>query len=326
MWHLSRGAVYATDHANAAQTLLFNILTKSWDKELLELFGIPPSILPSILPTSSYYGDAFIEGLTIPIHASITEHQASLMGNGCFQEGDVYLHYEKDGYILINTAKKIFIMPELLTTIGWSNNGHTAYLLEGTLKAVGSLFEWMRENLGILSPKDDIDDICRRSDERLYMLPAISGLGSPHWNTVTKGSIFGLKSSTKREDIIRAAVESIAYLVKDNLSVIERDGRIQIKRVIAGGHVSDIPYLLQFQSDLLQQPLYKAREKDPTIVGVAFLAGLSLKVWQGLYSLEGLINNRKAFHPKLEDSDVRKLYERWKLTCHYSKEWSKNLS
>lgn len=326
MWHFSKRTVHATDHTNAAQTLLFNILTKSWDKELLELFEVPPSILPSILPTSGYYGDAIIEGQTIPMHTSITKHQASLMGNGCFQEGDVNVNYDREGFILINTARKIFIMPGLLTTIGWSNNGNTTYLLEGTMNAVGALFEWLKENLGIINPKDNLDEICKRSGERIYMLPAITGLGSPHWNTGTTASIFGLKTTSKREDIIRAAVESIAYLVKDNFSIIEKDGRIQIKRIIASGGVSEIFYLLQFQSDLLQHSVYKAREGDAATTGVAFLAGLSLKIWQGLSSIERLINNRKAFHPKLNDADARKLYERWRLTCLYSKEWSKNLS
>lgn len=326
MWHLTKGTVYATDHTNAAQTLLCNIFTKSWDKELLELFGIPPDILPSILPTSSYFGDAVIEAQTIPIHANILENQASLVGNGCLQEGEVNINLDADGYILVNTGKKIFVLPGLLTTIAWSNNGNTAYLLEGTMNVVGSIFGWMQDNLGLITPKDNLDEICRRSGERLFMFPAIAGLGSPHWNTNTTACLYGLKSTTTRDDIIRSAVESIAFLVKDNFNVIEKDGRIQVKKIIAGGVVSEISYLLQFQSDLLQMSLYKARECDSTATGIAFLAGLNLKIWQGLSSLEGLTNIKKAFNPRLDDIDAKRLYERWRLTWLYSKEWSKNFS
>ncbi len=326
MWHLTKGSIYATDHTNAAQTLLFNIFTKSWDKELLEVFAIPSNILPPIFPTSYYFGDAIIDGQTIPIHASIVEHQASLAGNGCLQEGEVNINYGTDGFILVNTGKKIFMLPGLLTTVAWSSNGNTAYLLEGTMNAVGSIFEWMKNNLGLISDKDNIEEICRRSEGRLFMLPSIAGIGSPHWNANTTACIFGLKSTSTREDIIRSAVESIAFLIKDNFSVLEKDGRIQTKKIVASGALSDIPYLLQFQSDLLHIPLYKTREDDSTSRGVAFLAGLSLKIWNGLSSIEKLINSKKASTPKRNETEVRTLYDRWRLTCLYSKEWSKNFS
>lgn len=325
IWHMTKGSVHATDHTNAAQTLLFNIFTKSWDKELLEVFSIPFDTLPSILPTSSYFGDGVIEGEVIPIHASIVENHASLIGNGCFQEGEVNVNYGREGFILMNTGKKIFILPGLLTTIAWSNNGNTTYLLEGTINAVGSLFEWMRDRLGLITNKDNLDDICRQSGERLFMLPAINGLGSPHWNTSTATCIFGLKPSSTKKDVIRSAVESIAFLVKDNFNLIEKDGRIQMRKVIASGDMSDISYLMQFQSDLLQMPVHKAVEGDLTARGVAFLSGLSTRMWQGLSSIERLISTRKAYSPKLDDMDAKKLYERWRLTCLYSKEWSKSL-
>ncbi len=158
------------------------------------------------------------------------------------------------------------------------------------------------------------------------MLPAIAGTGSPHWNSNTTACIFGLTSATTREDIIRSAVEAIAFMVKDNFNVMEKDGRIQTKRIMASGTSSDISYLLQFQSDLLHMPLYKAREEDPASTGVAFLAGLNLKMWHSLSSIEKLISTKKAFTPKQNETDVKALYDRWRLTSLYSKEWSKNFS
>ena len=326
MWHLTKGAVYATDHTNAAQTLLFNIFTKTWDKELLELFEIPSDILPSILPTSNYFGDAVIDGQSIPIHANILENQASLIGNGCLLEGEVNINYGTDGFILINTGKKIFILPGLLTTVAWSNNGSTAYLLEGRVNAAGSIFEWMKTNLGVISNKDNLDEICKQSGERLFMLPAISGIGAPQWNNNITTCIYGLKSTTTREDIIRSAVEAIAFMVKDNLNVVEKDGRLQLKKIIASGAVSKIPYLLQFQSDLLHMPLHNSTEIDSVSKGAAFLAGINSKMWDGSSSIEKLIYTKKTSHPKLKEADVRALYERWRLTYLYSKEWSKNFS
>jgi len=327
MWHLTKGAVYATDHSNAAQTLLFNILTKTWDKEILELFAIPHEILPPVFPTSYYFGDAVIDGQTLPIHAGIVGYQASLAGTGCFEEGEVNINYGTDGSILINTGKKIFMLPGLLTTVAWSTNGSTTYILEGILNAAGSIFEWMKDSLGLISARDNLDEICSRSKGRLFMVPAIAGIGSPYWNDQMTTCLFGLRPGTKREDLIRAAVESIAFLVKDNFNVVEKDGRIPIKKIIASGPISDVAYLLQFQSDLLHMPVYKTREGDPASTGVAFLAGLSLKMWPGLSSLERFTNiNKQAIVPKLSETEVKALYERWRLTCLYSKEWSKNFS
>ena len=326
IWHLTRGAVFATDHTNAAHTLLFNIFTKSWDKELLELFSIPAEILPPILPTSHDYGEATIEGQTIPIHASIVEHQSSLIGNSCFEEGDVNINYGKDGFLLINTGRKIFILPGLLTTIAWSNNNNTTYMLEGSIHGVNHIFEWLRNNLGFISPKDNIDDICKRSGERVFILPALSGISSPYWNSNITTCIFGLKSTTTKNDIVRSAVESIAFLVKDNFNIIERDGRIQLKKIRASGEISSMPYLLQFQSDLLNMPVYKTQDHDAFDLGAAFLAGLNSRIWQGLLPVERLVTAKKTFNPRLDEQDTRKLYERWRLTCLYSKEWSKNFT
>lgn len=326
MWHLTGRSVYATDHTNAAQTLLFNILTRSWDKELLDLFAIPSDMLPAILPTSAYFGDAVIEGQTIPIHSNIVERQASLIGHGCFHEGDINISYGRDGFILINTERQIFILPGLLSSIAWSNESNTTYLLEGTLNAVGSILEWMRNNLGIINPRDNMNELCRQSGERLFILPAITGLGSPHWDTNTTTCIYGLKSTTTKGDIVRSAIESIAFLVKDNFDVIQRDGRVMLKKIVVSGEVSEISHLLQFQADLLQMPLHKAKESDSTIRGVAFLAGLNRRIWQGLPSIKRLTHTSKTFNPKLDSTEIEKLYERWKLTCLYSKEWSKNFS
>lgn len=343
MWHLTKGAVFATDHSNASSTLLFNILTKSWDKELLELFSIPPEILPQVYPTSHIYGDAILEGQRIPISVSIVDKHAPLIGNGCLQEGDVNITYGKEGTIHITTGKKVFILHGLLATIGWSTdgngNGNTTYILEGNMKSAGAIFQWMQASLGLISHKESIDDMCRRSQERIFMVPAITGLGSPYREKGVTACIFGMRSSTTKNDIVRSAVESVAFMVKDNLGVVEKDNRIQIKRIISGGELSEISYLLQFQSDILNMPVYKTKEDYPVAPGIAFLANpytrdttrdtKDTKNVMAMNAIQKPSGSKKPFIPKAtkyNEAEVRKLYERWKLTCLHSREWSKNFS
>ena len=328
MWHLSNRSVYAMDHVSAAQTLLCNIFTRTWDRELLELFNLPHEIFPAVVPTSSYLGDAVIERQVIPIHASITEKQASLLGHGLFQEGDVSINYGDEGLILANTGKKIFLLPGLLTTIAWSNHENTSYLLEGIINSAGSFLSWLKDNLGLIGPKEDIEKLCKGSMNRIFMLPSVNGLGSPHWDSNSTVCMYGLKKSSKRVDIVRAAVEAIAFLVKDNVNVIKTDGRLQLKRIIGSGAVSEIPFLMQFQADILKMPVHKAKEGNYTALGTAFLAGLSSNIWQGIASIERITSpaGTKVFNPKLSDQEAAKLYDRWRLTCYNSREWSRNFS
>ncbi len=328
LWHLSNRAIYVMDHASAAQTLLFNIFTRTWDRELLDLFNLPSEIFPELVPTSSYMGDVVVDRQVIPVHASVSEKQASMLGHGLFQEGDLNVNYSDDGLMLANTGKKIFLLPGLLTSIAWSNHENISYILEGVIKSAGSFLSWLKNNLGIIGPKDDIDKLCRGSMNRLFMLPSVDGLGSPHWDSNSTVCMYGLRNNSTREDIVRSAIESIAFLVKDNINVIQTDGRFQVKKLTASGAVSEIPFLMQFQADILRMPVYKTKECHYTAIGAALLAGLSRKIWQGVSSIERLTSSAatKVFHPKLSDQDAIKLYDRWRLTCYHSKEWSRNFS
>jgi len=326
LWHLSNRSVYIIDHASAAQTLLCNIFTRTWDRELLDLFNLPHEIFPAVVPTSSYLGDAVIERQAIPIHASITEKQASLVGQGLFQEGEVSINYADDGLILANTGKKIFLLPGLLTTIAWSNQENTSYLLEGVINSAGSFLSWLKDNLGLIGPKEDIEKLCKGSVNRLFMLPSLDGLGTPHRESYSTVCLYGLKKNSRREDIVRAAVEAIAFMVKDNLNVIQTDGRLQLKKVVCSGTVSEISHLMQFQADILKMPVHKVKEDYNTAIGTAFLAGLSKNIWQGISSIEKITSSAstRVFHPKLSDQEAAKLYERWRLTFYHSREWSRN--
>jgi glycerol kinase len=325
IWHLTRGEVHVTDHTNAARTLLFNIFTRSWDKELLQIFDIPSGILPDILPTSGYFGDAVIDGVTIPIHASIGDQQASLAGQGCFQEGEANINYGTGGFLLVNTGKRIFFLPGLVTSIAWSNGATTHYLLEGTINAVGSTFDWLRDHFNLQKPGENIDELCKQSKRRVYLFPSIAGLGSPHWDSRTPTCLFGLDRLSRREDVIRAAVEATAFLLKDNLEVIHRDGRISLKRISVTGGLSHLTTLLQFQADIFRQSLQRPGQTESSLLGAAFLAGLSCKFWPSPSSLSKLSGPVKTFYPRMEEAEAERLYERWKMAHRLSREWAKNL-
>ncbi|MBI5197065.1 MAG: glycerol kinase GlpK [Nitrospirae bacterium] len=324
LWHLTKGRVFVTDHVNAARTLLFNIFTRTWDKELLQLFDIPQEILPEIVPTSGYLGEAVIDGFQIPIHAGIGDQQASLLGQGCFQEGEANVNYGTGGFLLVNTGKKIFFLPGLLTSISWSNSGNTHYLVEGTINAVGSVLDWLRDQFNLYKAGEDPDELCKQSKRRVYLLPAISGLGAPHWDNRISTCLFGLDRLSRREDVLRAAVEAVAFLVKDNFEGIHRDGRIVLKRLSASGGLSSLSYLAQFQADILRQTIHRSGQTESTLLGVAYLAGLSCKFWSSPTALQKLAAPGKTFYPRMEEAEVERLYERWKTALRLSREWAKN--
>lgn len=325
IWHLTKGRVHVTDHTNAARTLLFNIFTRNWDKELLQIFDIPQEILPQVVATSGPIGQAEVDGVSIPIHASIGDQQASLIGQGCFQEGEANVNYGTGGFFLLNTGKRIFFLPGLLTSIAWSNGLTTHYLLEGTINAVGSIFDWLRDHFNLQRPNENIDDLCRQSKRRVFLVPAIAGLGSPHWDNRTTTCLFGLDRMTQREDILRAAVEAVAFLVKDNFDVIHRDGRITPKKIMVSGGMSHLASLLQYQADLLRQSVHRPAQSEATLLGAAFLAGLSAKFWSSPSAVSRLSAPIKTFYPKMEETEVDRSYERWKTALRLSREWSKNL-
>lgn len=310
IWHLTKGEFHATDHTNAARMLLMNLHSLTWDEELLSLFGIPPAILPRILPTSADYGTARLGGIEIPIRASIGDQQAGLLGLGAVEPGEAVVNYGTGGFFLVNTGTEPVFLPGLLTSLAWTTPGETAYVSEGTVNAVGTLFDWVQK-MGWIKSVDEIDRVLKSSEERIYLVPALAGLGAPHWSSHARTALLGLGPATTRADLVRAAVEGVAFLVKDIAEAIQKSRSIRIKAVTASGGGSRIASLVQTQADLLGMPILCSDVSEATALGAALLAGVGRGEW-GIPSGLPKIQTGKTFKPRISDAEREYIYGGWK--------------
>ena len=309
IWHLTKGEVHATDHTNAARMLLMNLHSLSWDEELLSLFDIPPAILPRILPTAADYGTARLSGMEIPIRASIGDQQAGLLGLGAVNPGEAVVNYGTGGFLLVNTGSQPIFIPGLLSSLAWTTPDETAHVVEGTVHAVGTVFEWF-EQMGLIKSPGEIDRIASSARGKVYLVPALAGLGAPHWLSEARMSIFGLGPETSTADLVRAAVEGIAFLIKDIAEAIERDGRIRIKTLTAGGGGSRIQSLVQMQADLLGLTIRRAETAEATALGAALLAGVGCGWWKSPLAVPKT-QSGKIFRPRMAATEREVRYQRW---------------
>jgi glycerol kinase len=254
--------------------LLYNIEQGQWDSDLLSHFRIPRAILPEVVPTQSLWGEARIDRDTVPILCGIGDQQASLIGLGGLAAGFANINYGTGGFFLVHTGSDMKRAEGLLTSIARSNQKGTTYLLEGTVNSVGSLLSWLKQ-MGILRSENEIESLCRASlagcRPPVFFLPALIGLAAPHWNPTVRSVISCLTRESRREDIVRAAVEGIAFRINE-INAAMRAGAVQINRRIVSGGLSQIPYLIQFQADLFGQPLFRSNDLESTVRGAAFLA------------------------------------------------------
>ncbi|MBI3811317.1 MAG: glycerol kinase [Nitrospirae bacterium] len=309
IWHLTRGEVHATDHTNAARTLLMNLHNLSWDEELLSLFDIPLSLLPRILPTAADYGTARLSGRDIPIRASIGDQQAGLLGLGAVRPGEAVVNYGTGGFLLVNTGPDLSLLPGLLSSLAWTTPEETSYVVEGTVNAVGTVFDRLKE-FGWLKSVGEIDRMIQSSRERVYLVPALAGLGAPHWLSGARMSLFGLGSTTSNTDLVSAAVEGIAFLVKDIVEVIRKDGTVRINKLTAGGGGSRIGSLVQTQADLLGLPIIRSDASEATALGAAFLAGVGVGWWKSPSAVPKKIPG-KFFRPRISQEQREERYGQW---------------
>lgn len=310
LWHLTRGEVHATDPTHAARMLLMNLHTLDWDPELLELFGIPPSLLPQILPNVSDFGTARLFGMKLPIRASIGDQQAALLGLGAVSAGAAVVNYGTGGFLLVNVGPKPLLLPGLLSNLAWMTAQETAYVVEGTVNAVGTVFDWLKQ-MGLIGSPEEIDRVLRSSKERVFLVPALAGLGAPHWMSEAQMGILGLGPATCKADLVRAAVEGIAFLIKDINEVIRRDGRIQIKKLMASGGGSRIQSLVQVQADLVGLPILQSSVTEATLLGAAYLAGVGCGWWKSPSAVPR-VTRGKLFRPRLSETERDRRYQGWK--------------
>lgn len=317
MWRLSRGKVFATDYTNASRTMLFNIHTLQWDKELLKLFEIPESMLPKVLPSSGLFGytDKGVVGGEVPICGVAGDQQAALFGQLCVSEGDVKNTYGTGCFLLLNTGDKaVKSRNGLVTTLGASADGKPPFVLEGSVFVGGAVVQWLRDELGLISSAAESGEWAQKVKDTggVYVVPAFTGLGAPHWDSNARGVICGITRGTGKAHIIRAALESIAYQSADLVAAMERDAGIKINALRVDGGASANDFLLQFQSDILGVKLQRPAVVETTALGAAYLAGLSCGYWNGVEELKNQREIEREFVPTMSDGERSAALEGWR--------------
>ena len=329
IWNLTGGKRHLSDYSNASRTMLFNINDLCWDKELCDMLDIPISMLPEAVPNSYDFGcvTGNIKGLEdfagIPICGAAGDQQAALLGQGCISKGDTKSTYGTGCFALMNTGSTpVKDNSGLVTTVAWNINGSTSYALEGSVFNAGSTIQWLRDELEIISSAHESDLLAESVPDNggVYLVPAFTGLGAPYWDMYARGTIVGLTRGSSRRHIARAALEGIAYQVKDLLDVMEKSGgKILVLKVDGGASVSNV--MMQFQSDILRIPIDRPKLVETTALGAAFLAGLKIDFYKSPTDILGLRTSDKIFTPKMEAAIAEKYCCEWKRAVQRASGW-----
>jgi glycerol kinase len=326
VWKLTQGKKHITDVTNASRTMLFNIHTLQWDKDLLSIFGIPESMLPEVHQSSEVYAttSSNIFATEIPISGIAGDQQAALFGQLCTHVGDVKSTYGTGCFMVMNTGEKpVLSENRLISTIAWQINNKVIYALEGSVFTGGSVVQWLRDGLKILKKAAESEWIAARVPDNggVYFVPALTGLGAPHWDQQARGTLIGITRGTSEGHIVRAALESIAYQVHDVLRAMEKDtGKKVSKLKVDGGAVAN-NLLMQFQADILGCEVLRPKVLETTALGAAFLAGLAVGYWSDEEALKELWQAEHIFNPEMNQNQVDSLLVHWTRAIQRSINW-----
>lgn len=317
MWQLSGGKIFATDYTNASRTMLFNIHNLEWDDELLSLFDIPRSMLPEVKPSSCFYGVTSRElfGREIPICGVAGDQQAALFGQTCFNKNEVKCTYGTGCFMLMNTGNKpVRSGNGLVTTLAASIDERPVYALEGSVFIGGAVVQWLRDEMGLISSASESENAALKVNDSggVYMVPAFVGLGAPYWDSEASGIITGITRATKREHVVRAALESIAYQVNDILLSMRADSGEDISALNVDGGASANDFLMRFQADISGIKILRPSAKESTALGAAYLAGLSSGYWKDLDDVRANRRSCDEFISGITDDEREKLLSGWK--------------
>ena len=317
IWNLTKGKVHATDYSNASRTMLFNIHKLEWDEEILKALNIPRTILPEVLPSSYIYGktDKEIFGEKITISGDAGDQHAALFGQACFEPGMVKNTYGTGGFMLMNTGKKPILSSNgLLTTIAWKVGNEVEYALEGSVFVAGAVIQWLRDELKMIKTAAESEIYASRVKDTngVYLVPAFVGMGAPYWDMYARGAILGLTRGVRKEHIIRAAEEAIAYQSRDVLEVMEKDSRIDLKKIKVDGGAARDNFLMQFQADILGVSVIRPQIVETTALGAAYLAGLATGFWKDKKEISQKWKENREFTPSMNEERKEKLYKGWK--------------
>jgi len=317
IWKLTEGKVHVTDYTNASRTLMYNIHELKWDEELLNILGVPASMLPEVRPSSEIYGlvsKKHFFGVEVPISGIAGDQQAALFGQACFESGMVKNTYGTGCFMLMNTGDKaVHSKHGLLTTIAWGIDGKVEYALEGSIFVAGSAIQWLRDGLRMLRDSAESERYAQKvtSADGVYVVPAFVGLGTPYWDSDVRGAVFGLTRGTAKEHFIRATLESLAYQTKDVLGAMEADSEISLKSLRVDGGVVKNNFLMQFQSDILNVPVERPAINETTALGAAYLAGIAVGFWESKEAIAKHWNVETRFEPQMDAAKQVSLYKGW---------------
>lgn len=327
VWKFTRGNMHITDVTNASRTLLFNIHTMQWDKELLELLTIPESMLPEVKESSEVYGETAttLFASKIPIAGIAGDQQAALFGQMCVDEGMAKNTYGTGCFLLMNTGDKPVVSKNnLISTVAWKINGKVTYALEGSVFVGGAAIQWLRDGLGIIKNAAESEALAAsvKDNGGVYFVPALTGLGAPYWDQYARGTIVGITRGTTAAHITRAALEGIAFQVYDLLSSMESDsGKKSTELRVDGGAVANNA-LMQFQADIFGSHVIRPKVLETTALGAAYLAGLAVGFWKDIEEVKKQWAVEKKFEPSMDKKEVASLLAFWKKAVERSRGWA----
>ena len=326
IWKLTRGRTHVTDVTNASRTMLYNIHDRGWDDELLELLTVPRSMLPEVRSSSEVYahtsGDLFAR--EIPIAGIAGDQQAALFGQMCTEPGMVKNTYGTGCFMLLNTGTEaVPSKNQLVTTIAWQIGDRVEYALEGSIFVAGAVVQWLRDGLKIIRSAPEVEALARSVDDNggVYLVPAFTGLGAPHWDQYARGAVFGLTRGATAGHLARAALEGIAYQVADVLRAMEADSGIAASELRVDGGAAANDLLMQFQADILQVPVVRPRTLETTALGAAYLAGLAVGYWDGIEGIRSQWQTDRRFDPVMKVEEVNGLRAGWERALERARGW-----
>lgn len=324
IWKLTGGKVHVTDYTNASRTMLYNIRELCWDKKICEALGVPMAMLPQVRGCSEVYGTVNIQGVEVPIAGCAGDQQAALFGQTCFEKGDAKNTYGTGCFLLMNTGTEpVHSRHGLITTIAVGLGGQVQYALEGSVFVGGAVIQWVRDELRFVTDARDTEYFAGKVQDNggVYVVPAFTGLGAPHWDMYARGAILGLTRGAGRNHIIRAALESIAYQTHDVLEAMRKDTGITLRELRVDGGASANNFLMQFQADINGQTLRRPMIRETTALGAAYLAGLAVGFWDNLEDIKAQWTLDKLYEPKMEEPEKEKLLRGWAKAVSRAKDW-----
>jgi glycerol kinase len=330
VWKLTGGQAHITDYSNASRTLMYNIYDLKWDEEILEILDVPPEVLPEVKPSSYVYGNtdpqAFFQA-EVPVAGIAGDQQAALFGQAAYEKGLAKNTYGTGSFVLMNTGTEAVPSNEgLLTTIAWGiGDEPVEYALEGAIFVTGAAVQWLRDGLGIIQDAAETEELAKSvdSNDDVYFVPALVGLGAPHWDAYARGAIVGITRGTTKAHLARAALESMCYQTYDVVKAMERDSGIELRELRADGGAVANTFLMQFQSDILGVPVEVPEITETTALGSAYLAGLATGFWDSREELDAKWKLQRRYEPQMSQEDARKLHKRWLAAVDRAKAWDR---